>query len=107
VAPLHRFYGSSHLHFITSSTYHRAQLYHSNGFRQNFVNTLDELRIRFRFKIIAYVLMPEHFHVLIWPSADADPSCIVKSLKQGTARFVLRNLRKAANYAGAAGCWSS
>ncbi|MGH9447590.1 MAG: hypothetical protein ACRD3O_17950, partial [Terriglobia bacterium] len=34
------------------------------------------------------VLMPEHFHVLIWPSPEADPSRILKSLKPRTARFM-------------------
>ncbi|MGI0134852.1 MAG: transposase, partial [Candidatus Micrarchaeaceae archaeon] len=85
---------SNHLHFITSSTYHRVQLFHSNRFRQNFLDTLEELRIHFSFRIIGYVLMPEHFHVLTWPSPEADPSRILKTLKPRTARFMLRSLPK-------------
>ena len=38
--------------------------------------------------------MPEHFHLLIWPSARADPSQIVQSLKERTALFVLKNLQE-------------
>jgi REP element-mobilizing transposase RayT len=36
--------------------------------------------------------MPEHFHLLIWPSEKSHPSQILKSLKERTAIFILRNL---------------
>ncbi len=41
-----------------------------------------------------YVLMPEHFHLLIWPGERANPSRIVQSLKERTAVFILKNLRQ-------------
>ncbi len=37
--------------------------------------------------------MPEHFPALIWPSERADPSGIVPSLKERTAKFILKNLQ--------------
>ena len=87
-----RHYGRNHLHFITASTYRRARLFDSFRFRQNFVSTLDALRTPLQFKILGYVLMPEHFHLLLWPSEKFDPSQILKSLKERTAKFMLRNL---------------
>ncbi len=83
----------NHLHFITASTYRRARLFDSERFRRQFVATLAGLRGELSFKIIGYVLMPEHFHVLIWPSQRADPSRIVQSLKERTAKFILKNLQ--------------
>ena len=88
------YYWLNHLHDLTASTYRRAPLFDSDCFRRHFVKTLDELRSRLNFRILGYVLMPEHFHLLIWPSASADPSCIVQSLKERTALFILRNLRE-------------
>jgi hypothetical protein len=38
--------------------------------------------------------MPEHFHLLIWPSEPVDPSQIIQSLKERTAIFILENLRE-------------
>jgi putative transposase len=78
-------YGLNHLHFITASTYRRARLFDSGLFRRHFVATLAELRCDLNFKILGYVLMPEHFHLLIHPSAEADPSRIIQSLKERTA----------------------
>jgi putative transposase len=37
--------------------------------------------------------MPEHFHALILPAEQANPSRIVQSLKERTARFILKNLQ--------------
>jgi len=87
------YYGLNHLHFITASTYRRARLFDSDRFRRHFVATLAGLRAELSFKVIGYVLMPEHFHALIWPSERADPSRIVQSLKEQTAKFMLKNLQ--------------
>ena len=63
-----------------------------------FVGTLDVLRSELHFKIIGYVLMPEHFHLLIWPSADPNPSEILQKLEDRTALFILKNLKDNASY---------
>jgi putative transposase len=88
------YYGLNHLHYLTASTYRRAPLFDSDRFRLHFVKTLDELRCSLSFRILGYVLMPEHFHLLIWPSDRADPSRIVQSVKERTAIFIVRNLRQ-------------
>jgi len=76
-----RFYGENDLHYLTSSTYRRAAVFNSERFRREFVATLAELRPELRFRLLGYVLMPEHFHLLIWPSEAANPSQIMQRLK--------------------------
>lgn len=88
------YYRPNHLHYLTASTYRRARVFESERFRRHFVQTLDQLRACLGFKIVGYVLMPEHFHLLIWPGKPADPSRIVQSLKERTAIFILQNLRQ-------------
>lgn len=87
------YYGLNHLHFITSSTYRRARLFDSERFRTCFITTLGALRRELEFRIVGYVLMPEHFHLLIWPTELSDPTAIVRRLKERTAKFILRNLQ--------------
>ncbi|MGO8733335.1 MAG: transposase [Terriglobia bacterium] len=65
---------------MTTSTYRRARLFDSERFRNQWVATLGELRRELGFKIVGYVLMPEHFHALLWPSAEANPSQIMQKL---------------------------
>ena len=38
--------------------------------------------------------MPEHFHLLLWPTAAANPTQIMQRLKERTAKYVLKNLRE-------------
>lgn len=87
-------HAGNHLHFLTASTYRRARLFDSARFRQNFVRTLEEMRASLSFKITGYVLMPDHFHLLIWPSNEVNPSQIIQSLKERTAKFILKNLKE-------------
>ena len=50
-----------------------------------FVRALSEAHDALEFHLIGYVLMPEHFHLLLWPGPQADPSVILQSLKVRTA----------------------
>ena len=47
---------------------------------------------------MGYVLMPEHCHLLIWPSELANPSQIMQKLEGATAKFILRNLRQNSDF---------
>jgi putative transposase len=91
---LQHFYGQKHLHYLTAGTYRRARIFDSDRFKLKFVQTLDDLRTELGFKIVGYVLMPEHCHLLIWPGALANPSRIMQKLSERTANFILRNLRR-------------
>jgi len=90
----HHFYGENHLHFLTASTYHRVRLFKSVSFCEEFIKTLDHLRTEQGFRLLGYVLMPDHFHLLIWPSDMANPSKIVGSLKERTAKHIIKKLKK-------------
>jgi putative transposase len=92
-------YGLNHLHYITTSTYRRARVFDSERFKRRFVSTWAELRGELGFRIVGYVLMPEHFHVLLWPSELANPSQIMQKLEERTAKFILRSLREKAESA--------
>jgi len=93
-----RYYGLNHLHYLTNSTYRRARLCDSERFRDHWVVTSGELRRELGFKIVGYVLMPEHFRALIWPGPEANPSQIMQKLEDRTALFVLKNLKENLTY---------
>jgi REP element-mobilizing transposase RayT len=82
VPKLQHYYGLNHLHYLTNSTYRRTRLYDSERFRNHWVVTLGDLRRELGFKIVGYVLMPEHFHALIWPTAQANPSQVMQKVAQ-------------------------
>ena len=84
---------------MTTSTYRRTQIFNSELFKREFVATLAELRAELGFRLLGYVLMPEHFHLLIWPSEVANPSQIMQRLKGRTARSILKTPREERRHA--------
>ena len=47
----------------------------------------------FDFRLVGYVVMPDHFRMLVWPGKGHSPSRIVGSLKQRTARHIIESLK--------------
>ena len=84
-----RYYGSNDLHFITCSRYQRKPLLGSAQRRDLFLRILEETRKTHRFVVCAYVVMPEHFHLLVTEPQIGDPSKVMQVVKQRFAQSVL------------------
>jgi len=54
--------------------------------RDRFVKVLDEVRSRHAFKLIEYVVMPEHVHLLLSEPKKGTPSKVLQVLKQKVSR---------------------
>ena len=84
--PLKRFYGRSDLHFLTFSCYRRRPYLGTVRARNRFVSILNEVRLRYAFALIGYVVMPEHVHLLIGEPRKGNPSKVLQVLKQRVSR---------------------
>lgn len=84
--PLKRFYGRNDLHFVTFSCYRRRPYLGTNRARNHFVKILDEVRRRYGFELVGYVVMPEHVHLLLSEPEKGDPSKVLQVLKQRVSR---------------------
>src|SRR5260370_28333736 len=84
--PLRRHYGRGDLHFVTFSCYRRRPLLGTGHARNRFVGILDEVRCRHSFKLIGYVVIPEHVHLLMAEPKKATPSKVLQVLKQQVSR---------------------
>jgi len=62
---LKRFQEAGSLHFITFSCFHRLALLAAPGARELFEAVLEQTRARHQARVYAYVLMPEHVHLLV------------------------------------------
>ena len=91
---LQRYYGAGYLHFITSSCNRRRALLGTPTRRNLFLSTLEQVRRRYRFVVVGYVVMPEHFHLLIGEPEKGNPSLVMQVLKQRVASKLLRTSRK-------------
>src|SRR5690242_3913240 len=81
-----RIYGHGDLHFITCSCYGRLPLLREGSARDVFLATLERMRVRYRFKVAGFVVMPEHVHLLLSEPSEGNPSVVMKALKQCVSR---------------------
>jgi putative transposase len=88
-----RHYGRGHLHFITFTCYRRLPLLRSVRARNVFVKLLGEVRDRYGFSLVGYVVMPEHIHLLISEPVQGTPSTAIQVLKQRVSRRLRRKKR--------------
>jgi putative transposase len=52
----------------------RAEVFHKEDDYQAFLEVMAEASLRVPMRVLAYCLMPNHFHVALWPAHDGDLS---------------------------------
>ena len=94
---LRRSHGGGDLHYITCSCYRRRAFLNSAHRRDLFLNIFEQVRYKYEFAVIGYVVMPEHFHLLISEPEESGVSTVMQVLKQRIAQQCLSKLRKDIN----------
>ena len=94
---LRRITGRNDLHFITFCCYQRRPLLRSVRARNLVVRILGEVRARYAFSLVGYVIMPEHVHLLISESPSASPARIIQVFKQRVSRLMRGRKRSPRN----------
>jgi putative transposase len=83
---LKRFQQAEALHFITFSCFHRLPLLDAPEAKCTIEAVLEETSARHQARIYAYVLMPEHVHLLINEPPSILLAQFLKAFKQITSR---------------------
>lgn len=71
----------------------RAAVFHQPGDYRAFVALLREAAARVPMRVLAYCLLPNHFHVAVWPRADGDLSRWMQWLLTAHVRRYHRHYR--------------
>lgn len=90
---LRRYEIEGHARFLTFSTYNRLPLFGNDAIKDAFAEHLARARGRDGFRLLAWVLMPEHVHLVVWPR-EVLVSRTLSGLKRGFAREVLGRWRE-------------
>ena len=84
-----------HGHELTFSCYRRLPLLSHSLFCDDLADAVRLAQQTHSFDVWAYVFMPEHLHLLIWPRQEVySVSAILKSIKQSVSRKAIRWLRQ-------------
>ena len=80
------------VHYVTGVTYARVPIFRREEICSLFIEALSETRLKDPFKLIGYVLMPDHFHLLANP-IELNISKVVGKLKGRSASKILKYFR--------------
>src|SRR4030042_2053314 len=75
-------------YFLTSTTNERKPLFRNDKYVQILCNIIYNLRNKGKMSLLGFVIMPEHFHLLIVPSSGTKISWIMQEIKKGSARLI-------------------
>ena len=79
---------------LTFSCYHRFAFLSRDRTREWLAESLDEARAKLGFQLWAYVFMPDHVHLLVYPGdAPAHVSRFLQAAKETVARNAIRYLK--------------
>ena len=77
-------------HALTFSCFQRQPFLSKERSQNWMIEAIDRARERYRVHVWAYVIMPEHVHLLIWPAEPLyDISEILSAIKQSVAKRAL------------------
>jgi putative transposase len=94
---LRRFHHTGDWHFITCSCYRRQKFLDSVRRRDVFLEILEQVRAKHEFVVAGYVVMPEHFHLLISEPQVGKLSSVMQVLKQRASQRCRGKRRKSPN----------
>jgi len=80
-------------HELTFTCHRRLKLLNHDRTRTWLVEAIDRARRLHNLALWAYVIMPDHAHVLFWPRGTYAIAAILKSIKQPVARRAVEHLR--------------
>jgi len=68
---------------LTFSCYERRPLLTNNNWREMLARSIDAAIVRHRYRLAAFVFMPEHVHLIVWPlPAASGMESVLKAIKR-------------------------
>jgi len=86
---------AGHARYLTFSCYRRLPLFGNDRIKDAFVDQIQFAREQTGFHLLAWVVMPEHVHLLIWPRLPEYPvSKVAWIIKRDLAQRVIERWRE-------------
>ncbi len=73
-------------YFVTSRTWQSRMLFVTESFSSVFIDSLLHYQQKGAYALHAFILMPDHFHILLTPAPDRSLERAVQFIKGGSAR---------------------
>ncbi len=81
-----------HAHFLTYSCHKRAALLVQDRVRRWVVEAMEQTRATLNISLLAYVIIPDHVHVLLLPKSGCPMRQVLAALKSSVSRHAREHL---------------
>ena len=88
MAHLKHYENTDTVRFVTFSCYHNYNLFKTDRIIEIFISRLIQLKIKHKFDLYGFVVMPNHIHLVLRPRIDQQLGRIIGELKSLTAREI-------------------
>ena len=79
--------------YITSNVYNRIKIFTRPSYIIAVIDSLNYCRYPYRCKLIGYVIMPDHIHLLIWPTLAKIVTDFMRDFKRFTSGRITRQAK--------------
>ena len=90
---LPRFHIEGHIYYVTTVIYGRLPIFTRPSFIIPLIDSLNFYRYQQEFRLLGYVIMPDHLHLVIWPFGQATVSDIMRDYKTLTSKRIIRQAK--------------
>ena len=90
-------FNPDNLYFVTTNAVQQRHLFRRDVMKRLIVDSLDCMRLRKRFKLYVFVIMPNHLHVIIQCSAEDPLADVIRDLKKHIADRLVRHYQVESN----------
>jgi REP-associated tyrosine transposase len=81
------------IYYITSVIYNRLKIFVQPSFIIPIIDSLNYYRYQYSCKILGYVIMPDHIHLLIFPQMEAALTDFMRDFKRFTSGRITRQAK--------------
>jgi REP element-mobilizing transposase RayT len=81
------------IYYITSVIYTRSKIFTRPSFVIPIIDSLNYYRYQYCCKIIGFVIMPDHIHLLIWPQEEEAVTDFMRDFKRFTSGRITRQAK--------------
>jgi putative transposase len=87
----------NHLYFVTTRAVQRAHIFRRALVKRILIDSLNTGRILGQYALFAFVIMPNHIHLILQCLNDCTPGEIVREFKKATANLIVRQYEAEGN----------
>lgn len=87
---MNHFHIDGHIYYVTTILYNRLNLFTCSSYVIPLIDSLNFYRYQHQCKLLGYVIMPDHIHLMLWPQTEDGLSTFMRDFKKFTAVRLIR-----------------